>query len=32
LACQIEINHCQKLIGKQDQYACAYGGFNAHMF
>ena len=24
LACQIEINHCQKLIGKQDQYACWY--------
>jgi D-glycero-alpha-D-manno-heptose-7-phosphate kinase len=32
LACQIEINHCQKPIGKQDQYACAYGGFNTHMF
>lgn len=32
LACQIEIILCQKPIGKQDQYACAYGGFNAHYF
>lgn len=32
LACQIEINHCQKPIGKQDQYACAFGGFNTHSF
>jgi D-glycero-alpha-D-manno-heptose-7-phosphate kinase len=32
LACQIEIDHCKKPIGKQDQYACAFGGFNAHSF
>lgn len=32
LACQIEIEHCKKPIGKQDQYACAFGGFNAHSF
>lgn len=25
-ACEIEINRCQKPIGKQDQYIAAYGG------
>jgi D-glycero-alpha-D-manno-heptose-7-phosphate kinase len=32
LACIIEINLCKKPIGKQDQYACSYGGFNTHNF
>ena len=27
-ACDIEINKCQKNIGKQDQYIAAYGGLN----
>ncbi|MCL5124900.1 MAG: GHMP kinase [Deltaproteobacteria bacterium] len=27
-ACQIEIKNCHKPIGKQDQYAAAYGGLN----
>jgi D-glycero-alpha-D-manno-heptose-7-phosphate kinase len=27
-ACQIEIERCGEPIGKQDQYAAAYGGFN----
>lgn len=28
IACQIEIDFCGEPIGKQDQYAAAYGGFN----
>ena len=31
-ACKIEINKCKAPIGKQDQYAAAYGGFNAYVF
>ena len=27
-ACEIEINRCGEPIGKQDQYAAAYGGLN----
>lgn len=27
-ACQIEIEKCKSPIGKQDQYAAAFGGFN----
>lgn len=32
LACYIEINKCDQPIGKQDQYAAAYGGLNAYYF
>ena len=32
LACYIEINKCGEPIGKQDQYAAAYGGLNAYWF
>src|SRR5436190_11185655 len=27
-ACEIEINHCGEPIGKQDQFAAAFGGLN----
>jgi D-glycero-alpha-D-manno-heptose-7-phosphate kinase len=32
MACQIEIDDLKEPIGKQDQYAAAYGGFNAIRF
>jgi D-glycero-alpha-D-manno-heptose-7-phosphate kinase len=31
-ACEVEINSLNQLIGKQDQYASAYGGFNRFSF
>ena len=31
-ACEIEINRCKEPIGKQDQYAAAYGGLNLIRF
>jgi len=32
IACSIEISRCHKPIGKQDQYAAAYGGLNLYGF
>ncbi len=32
LACKLEIDMCGEPIGKQDQYAAAYGGFNIFRF
>jgi D-glycero-alpha-D-manno-heptose-7-phosphate kinase len=32
MACAVEIDMCEKTIGKQDQFACAYGGFNEFIF
>lgn len=32
LACHIEIDKCKQGIGKQDQYAAAYGGLNRYTF
>jgi len=32
LACEIEITRCREPIGKQDQYAAAYGGLNLIRF
>lgn len=32
MACNIEIDDCKQPIGKQDQYAAAYGGFNIIRF
>jgi len=32
IACHIEINILKEPIGKQDQYASAFGGFNAYYF
>jgi D-glycero-alpha-D-manno-heptose-7-phosphate kinase len=32
MACEIEIEKCKQPIGKQDQYAAAYGGFNKISF
>jgi D-glycero-alpha-D-manno-heptose-7-phosphate kinase len=31
-ACEVEIDLCGEPIGKQDQYAAAYGGFNVFEF
>lgn len=31
-ACDIEMNKCEYPVGKQDQYAAAYGGFNLFRF
>lgn len=32
IACDIEMNKCNFPVGKQDQYAAAYGGFNLFEF
>jgi D-glycero-alpha-D-manno-heptose-7-phosphate kinase len=32
VSCEIEMNRCGYPIGKQDQYAAAYGGFNLFEF
>ena len=32
MACKIEIEKCREPIGKQDQYAAAFGGFNLFTF
>lgn len=31
-ACEIEINRCNEPIGKQDQFACSYGGLRVYKF
>jgi D-glycero-alpha-D-manno-heptose-7-phosphate kinase len=31
-ACEVEINKCKAKIGKQDQFATAFGGFNKIVF
>lgn len=32
IACEIEMNRCNYPVGKQDQYAAAYGGLNLFRF
>ena len=32
IACEIEMNRCKYPVGKQDQYAAAYGGLNLFHF
>lgn len=32
IACEIEMNRCGYPVGKQDQYAAAFGGFNLFKF